>query len=50
MKNLIVAMLFVGVTTLSFGQYVPKGKTTKAESAFNPGETGHCQGRGRFGL
>jgi Tfp pilus assembly protein PilE len=33
MKNLIVAILFVGVTTLSFGQYVPKGKTTKAESA-----------------
>lgn len=38
MKNLIVAMLFVGVTTLSFGQYVPKGKTTKAESAFNQGK------------
>lgn len=38
MKKLIVAILFVGVTTLSFGQYVPKGKTTKAESALNQGK------------
>ena len=37
MKKLIFAILFVGIASFSFGQYVPKGKTTKAEAALNQG-------------
>lgn len=31
-------MLFIGMATFTFGQYVPKGKTTKAELALTKGE------------
>ena len=35
MKNLIFVILFLGAATFSYGQYVPKGKTSKAEAAYN---------------
>jgi len=35
MKKLIFAMLFIGFGTFTYGQYVPKGKMSKAEMAFN---------------
>ena len=38
MKKLIFIMLFIGVGTYSFGQYVPKGKTSKAEMALTQGK------------
>lgn len=38
MKKLIFAMVFIGLGTLVYGQYEPKGKTSRAESAFNKGE------------
>jgi tetratricopeptide (TPR) repeat protein len=38
MKNLIFAILFVGVASFSYGQYVPKGKPAKAETALNQGK------------
>lgn len=31
-------MLFIGIGTFAFGQYVPKGKTSKAELAFSQGK------------
>ena len=38
MKKLIFAFLFIGIASFSYGQYVPKGKTTKAEAALNQGK------------
>lgn len=38
MKNLILAFLFIGVATFAYGQYVPKGKTAKAEAALDQGK------------
>jgi tetratricopeptide (TPR) repeat protein len=38
MKKLIFAFLFIGIASFTYGQYVPKGKTTKAEAALNKGE------------
>jgi len=38
MKKLIFALLFIGIGTFTYGQYVPKGKTNKAEAAFNQGK------------
>jgi tetratricopeptide (TPR) repeat protein len=38
MKKLTFIMLFIGMATFTFGQYVPKGKTTKAELALTKGE------------
>lgn len=38
MKHLIFALIFIGAGTLSYAQYVPKGKPAKAESAFNQGK------------
>ena len=38
MKKLIFIMLFIGIGTYSFGQYVPKGKTSKAEMALTQGK------------
>ncbi len=38
MKQLVFAVLFVGVTTITYGQYVPKGKTSKAEIALQQGK------------
>ncbi len=38
MKNLILAFLFIGLATFAYGQYVPKGKTAKAEAALNQGK------------
>lgn len=35
MKKLIFAVLFLSVTAYTYGQYVPKGKVSKAEMAFN---------------
>ena len=35
MKKLIFALCILGVGTLSYGQYVPKGKMAKAEAALN---------------
>lgn len=35
MKKLIFAVLFLSVTAYAYGQYVPKGKVSKAEMAFN---------------
>lgn len=35
MKKLIFAVLFVSISTFTIGQYVPKGKTSKAELALN---------------
>jgi len=38
MKNIIFAFLFIGISYFSYGQYVPKGKTAKAESALTQGK------------
>lgn len=38
MKKLIFALVFIGLGTFSYGQYVPKGKTAKAEMAYNQGK------------
>jgi len=38
MRKLIFAILFIGISTITFGQYVPKGKVTKAETALTKGE------------
>lgn len=38
MRKLIFAILFIGISTITFGQYVPKGKVTKAEAALTKGE------------
>jgi len=38
MKKLIFALLLLGVGTFTYGQYVPKGKVAKAETALNQGE------------
>ena len=38
MKKLIFAMLFLGVGTFTYGQYVPKGKVSKAEMASDQGK------------
>mgnify|MGYP000306611943 CR=1 FL=1 len=38
MKKLIFAMVFIGLGTLAYGQYVPKGKTSKAEMAYEQGK------------
>ena len=35
MKKVIFAILFLSVSTFTFGQYVPKGKMAKAESAYS---------------
>jgi tetratricopeptide (TPR) repeat protein len=38
MRKLILALLLVGVAAFSYGQYVPKGKVTKAQSALDQGK------------
>jgi len=38
MKKLIFVMLFIGFGTFTYGQYVPKGKTAKAEMALSQGK------------
>lgn len=38
MKKLIFAFLFIGMASFTYGQYVPKGKPTKAEAALTKGE------------
>lgn len=38
MKKLIFAILFVGIASFTYGQYVPKGKASKAESAYTQGK------------
>lgn len=38
MKKLIFAMLFLGIGTFTYGQYVPKGKVSKAEMGFTQGK------------
>ncbi len=38
MKKLVFAFLFTGVAFFSYGQYVPKGKTAKAETALTQGK------------
>lgn len=38
MKKLIFVMLFIGIGTFVYGQYVPKGKTSKAETALTQGK------------
>ena len=38
MKKLIFAILFIGIGTFTYGQYVPKGKTSKAEVALTQGK------------
>ncbi|MCK5467464.1 MAG: tetratricopeptide repeat protein, partial [Cyclobacteriaceae bacterium] len=38
MKKLIFAILFIGIGTFTYGQYVPKGKTSKAEIALTQGK------------
>lgn len=38
MKKLTFIMLFIGMATFTFGQYVPKGKTSKAEVALTQGK------------
>ena len=38
MKKLIFAMLLIGIGNFTYGQYVPKGKTTKAETALTQGK------------
>ena len=38
MKKLIFIVLFIGFATFSYGQYVPKGKTAKAEMALSQGK------------
>ncbi len=38
MKKLIFVMLFIGLATFTYGQYVPKGKTAKAEMALSQGK------------
>ncbi len=38
MKKLIFAILFISIGNFSYGQYVPKGKTSKAEMALEQGK------------
>jgi len=38
MKKLIFAILFISIGSFTYGQYVPKGKTSKAEIALTKGE------------
>jgi len=38
MKRLIFALLFIGIASFTYAQYVPKGKTNKAEAALNQGK------------
>ena len=38
MKKLVFAVAFLGLATLSFGQYTPKGKVSKADMALNQGK------------
>ncbi|MCF6342132.1 MAG: hypothetical protein L3J31_04940, partial [Bacteroidales bacterium] len=38
MKKLIFAMLFIGTASFTYGQYVPKGKVSKAEIALGQGK------------
>ncbi len=38
MKKLILAILFISIGAFSYGQYVPKGKTSKAETALTQGK------------
>ncbi len=38
MKKLIFAILFISIGNLTYGQYVPKGKTSKAEIALGQGK------------
>lgn len=38
MKKLVLVFLFIGISIFAFGQYVPKGKTAKAEAALNQGK------------
>ena len=38
MKKLIFAVVFIGLGTFVYGQYVPKGKPAKAEMALTQGK------------
>lgn len=38
MKKLIFAIIFIGIGNFTYGQYVPKGKTSKAEIALTQGK------------
>ena len=38
MKKLLFAILFLSLNVVAFAQYVPKGKTTKAETALSQGK------------
>lgn len=38
MKKLIFAILFISIGNFTYGQYVPKGKTSKAETALDQGK------------